>query len=305
MDLLVLRPGALGDTLMLAPAAGCISSTHRVTVVGREPGISFLGRTVARVYDMERGGWHRLFSERPSEGGVPVEGADAVVGFLSDHQGVVGENLRRFFPSSSVHLFPAFPGAGRSIHASGYVAECFEAAGLPVNASEAVSSACSEAVLGTAGFTERKPWVVFHPGSGDRRKNHSIDMWRDLASRLRAGLPARAERFIWLLGPAEMECRTAFEALCRSTGGEVMWCPGPQKLLSLFERCCLYLGQDSGITHAAAMSGAPCVALFRTSDPVQWRPLGPAVEVVAGPDGEAIVGGAVRAALKVAALRDR
>lgn len=43
----------------------------------------------------------------------------------------------------------------------------------------------------------------------------------------------------------------------------------------------LYLGNDSGLTHAAAMSGVPVVAIFSGIDPVaNWMPLGPDVTVV-------------------------
>ncbi len=43
----------------------------------------------------------------------------------------------------------------------------------------------------------------------------------------------------------------------------------------------LYLGNDSGLTHAAAMSGVPVVAVFSGIDPVAtWMPLGPEVCVV-------------------------
>jgi ADP-heptose:LPS heptosyltransferase len=42
----------------------------------------------------------------------------------------------------------------------------------------------------------------------------------------------------------------------------------------------LYVGQDSGVTHLAAMIGAPTIALFRHSSVAQWRPLGPRVKVI-------------------------
>jgi len=40
------------------------------------------------------------------------------------------------------------------------------------------------------------------------------------------------------------------------------------------------VGHDSGITHLAAMLGAPTIALFKHSSVAQWRPLGPTVQVI-------------------------
>src|SRR5205085_8201608 len=46
------------------------------------------------------------------------------------------------------------------------------------------------------------------------------------------------------------------------------------------QECRGYLGNDSGITHLAAMLGVPTLALFGPSDPLTWRPLGPSVIVI-------------------------
>jgi len=46
------------------------------------------------------------------------------------------------------------------------------------------------------------------------------------------------------------------------------------------QQCRCYLGNDSGITHLAAMLGVPTVAIFGPSDPAVWRPVGPCVKVI-------------------------
>jgi heptosyltransferase III len=297
MDILVLRPGALGDTLMLAPAALRVSSTHRLHVAGREPGISFLERVVAGVYDIERGGWHRLFSDGLQWGQLPLAAAEVVVGFFSNRSGMILDNLRCCFPGSSVHMFPPFPAPGRSIHVAGYIAECLDAAGLSLGVSDVVSCACKKAVLGGPDAIQREPWLVFHPGSGDKHKNHPLVVWRNLAAELRRKWPVKVDRMIWLLGPAEAELQTCFPSTDRC---DVLFCPDHRELSGLLERCSLFAGQDSGVTHLAAMKGAPCLALFKESDPVQWRPLGPEVEVVFRADEQDIIKKGVSAALRLA-----
>jgi hypothetical protein len=293
----VLRPGALGDTLMLAPAALRISSNHRLLVAGREPGVSFLELVASRVYDIERGGWHRLFSNEFQQGQLPVAAAGVVIGFFSKRSGVVFENLRRCFPASNVHMFPPFPAPGRSIHVAGYIAECFEAAGSPLKAADVVSSACKDAVLAGPCSTRRKPWLVFHPGSGDKRKNHPVRFWRKFAFDLREKWPVEVERIIWLFGPAEVGLLEDFTS---QDCGEIMFCPGRGELSNILEECSFFAGQDSGVTHLAAMKGAPCLVFFKESDPVQWRPLGPEVEVVFCEDEQEAFKRGVSAALRLA-----
>jgi ADP-heptose:LPS heptosyltransferase len=49
------------------------------------------------------------------------------------------------------------------------------------------------------------------------------------------------------------------------------------------QQCKCYLGNDSGITHLAAMLGIPTIALFGPTDPAIWQPPGPSVEVIYNP----------------------
>src|SRR5207247_10062448 len=48
------------------------------------------------------------------------------------------------------------------------------------------------------------------------------------------------------------------------------------------QQCKCYLGNDSGLTHLAAMLGVPTVAIFSPTDPKIWRPVGPFVNVIQG-----------------------
>ena len=50
--------------------------------------------------------------------------------------------------------------------------------------------------------------------------------------------------------------------------------------MAVLDEAILFIGHDSGISHLAAMMGAPTISLFKASDPVQWRPLGPSVRVI-------------------------
>ena len=82
-----------------------------------------------------------------------------------------------------------------------------------------------------------------------------------------------------LLGPAEETVRPCYTAALNGDR-EVILSPEADHLLHLLGEAALYLGQDSGVTHLAAMMGVPTVALFRVDNTSTWRPLGPRVAVV-------------------------
>jgi ADP-heptose:LPS heptosyltransferase len=53
----------------------------------------------------------------------------------------------------------------------------------------------------------------------------------------------------------------------------------------LLSEVSLYIGVDTGITHLAALVGAPTIALFGPTQPTLWRPIGPRVSVLKGNAG--------------------
>ena len=89
--------------------------------------------------------------------------------------------------------------------------------------------------------------VVFHPGSGSPKKN-----W-PFFNELERCLP---------------ECR-----------------PLPQNLSLVelsryFRNVRVFIGNDSGITHLAAYTGCPTIALFGPTDPRRWGPIGRRVRII-------------------------
>jgi ADP-heptose:LPS heptosyltransferase len=53
-------------------------------------------------------------------------------------------------------------------------------------------------------------------------------------------------------------------------------------LYDLLTTASVFIGNDSGPGHLAAISGVPTITLFG-GDPTTWKPLGPRVKVVAKP----------------------
>ena len=114
-------------------------------------------------------------------------------------------------------------------------------------------------------------FVVVHPSSGSRIKNWPVKKFEALAGLIRE----KGFHIVWIAGPAEEDLSSP------STDIPVRNAPLPL-LVHIVARSCLYVGNDSGISHLAAACGAPSVVLFGPSDPEVWRPCGKKVAMVSG-----------------------
>jgi heptosyltransferase-3 len=284
-DTLLIRPGALGDTLMMLPALHQLKGIVPVTVAGRRPGLDFISQAVVRVADMEGPGWSRLFGSRPDSRGLPVTGAYRVVAFLRDQDGRVEGNLRACYPEASVSIFPSLPADGAECHAAFHIASCLKRSGLSLDPHAALRRACEAPLIRAPSDPESGIRIILHPGSGSPRKNYPNAFWLRLLKSLRHEAETQDIRITLLLGPAEEELKGLFRAHVDGQRTQMAVCPSSQHLLKILHNAALYVGHDSGITHLSSLLGTTTMALFRRTNPRQWRPLGPKVVVIHEMDG--------------------
>ena len=279
--ILIIRPSALGDTLMLLPAFVRLRPLTEITLVGRAPSLELLRAHIQGGIDYEGPGWHRLFMEKVDRGkGLPIPPVDQGVAFLKDLDGRVEENLRAFLPDRSIHMFAPFPPEGEMKHVALYLAQCLQSTGLPLDAEKAIEHADRHPLFGERAQLDIKKRIVFHPGSGGRKKNHSLEFWLGLIKVMRNHPLFEQATFLLLLGPAEEHSYTFFKESAAGERMQILLSPDTQTLAGTIRDSYLFIGQDSGITHLAAMYGTPTLALFKGSNVHQWKPLGPAVKVI-------------------------
>lgn len=285
-SLMIIKPGALGDTLMAAPSIRDLHGLCHVEFVGRNPGLYFLSLMADDVSDVEAGGWHRLFAagliggpEGPSCGAVKTRPSH-VAAFMRDPGGVLAGNLRLLFPDASVKMFPSLP-AGTSVHVALYTARCLKDAGLPVDPERAITRASGEPLLprkaeGPGGLS----YPLLHPGSGSAKKNYPPEIWIKIIRVFNAmGFTGDIAPRI-LVGPAEEEAASEFRREEDAGFCRIEVSLDKVRLHRLLSEADFFAGHDSGVTHLAAMMGIPTAALFRKSDPCLWRPIGPKVKVL-------------------------
>ena len=122
--------------------------------------------------------------------------------------------------------------------------------------------------------------IAIHPGSGGITKCWPVEKFVEVIKRL-----WQQNRPVLLLsGPAdEKRLERMLEQLPSEPKRELLQVLANRPLLEVAQQmqaCRCYLGNDSGVTHLAAMLGVPTIALFGPSDPEVWRPVGPLVNII-------------------------
>ncbi len=247
MKRLLIRPGALGDTVVWLPAAEqwlsgggeiwCAGAN--ADVVGHLGTVRAIEGSGLDLLELPGAEVPRALVDRP-------ESFEEIVSWYGTARPEFREALSGLGVKAT--FLPALPGDGGVVHAVDFY---LEQAGAKAGGVPRVP------VQRRAGG-----YAVIHPFSGSRKKNWPVESFRAVAERLAGTMEVR-----WCAGPEEeLEGAWRFER----TGGLVEFLAGAR----------VYLGNDSGPTHLAAAVGTPVVAMFGPSDARVWAPRGESVEVL-------------------------
>ena len=277
MNVLLIRAGALGDLLLLRRTIADLQHAGRTVallapsgpaaaLVGSGPG------DVAEALPWESAGFARLLADGGLEDAIAAERLrryDAALVYTRN--ATLTRNVGRLVPMVLQHD-PAPPAGGP--HAGEWLASCLPAIGVRAAGSAVPILTPSEDDQGRAHAiaADLPPgFLAIHPGSGSPAKN-----WP--AARFAALVRSRsAARWLLVRGPAD----DGVAALLDTVPGARVARDLPLRVLAaLLARAGAYVGNDSGVTHLAAASGAPTIALFGATDPRLWAPVGPRVQVL-------------------------
>jgi len=115
-----------------------------------------------------------------------------------------------------------------------------------------------------------KRFVVIHPGSGSLNKCWPLENFLNIINRLnQAGWSG-----ILITGEAEQGMLNTIKKFSFSRAWAWLHNPPLLKLAAILQTTTLYLGNDSGVTHLAALCGTKVVALFRKEFKAFWKPCG-------------------------------
>lgn len=239
----MLRPGALGDTLLAVPALRALRKAFSTVTLAAHPAAS---RLLASCGEVDRGvafddpslGW--LFTGPPPD--------ETVVAWMAESP--------RGLPPGGV-LAPSRP-PGMDRHCARYLLDTLEPLGVDLT--------WDDHALGVT--PDRTDEILVHPGSGSPTKNWPAERFAAVTGALRR--PVRL-----IVGEADQPVSAQLgQRLNRLEH------PSLEMLAARLAGCHAYLGNDSGVSHLAGLCGARTVVMFGPTDPTVWRPIGPEVHVM-------------------------
>ncbi|HEX8967035.1 MAG TPA: glycosyltransferase family 9 protein [Chloroflexota bacterium] len=242
--MLVLRPGALGDTLLAVPALRALRRAVAPITLAAQPSAA---RLLCSLGEVDRG----MAFDDPSL--APLFGADppseTVVAWMNAE---AAPALRH-----AAVLAPSRP-TGRE-HCARYLLRSLAPLGIDLT--------WRDQPLATRPILSDE--VLIHPGSGSASKNWPAERFAAVIRGLQR--PVRL-----VVGEADLAPAAAIDA---ALGYRLprLDCPSLEDLSRHLAGCAAYLGNDSGVSHLAGLCGARTVALFGPSDPEVWHPIGPDV----------------------------
>jgi heptosyltransferase III len=283
--ILVIRPGAIGDALLTFPVLQALREQYAgmpITFVSNAQVLPLaLAFGVAeQTFDFQDIQWSELFSAtgiRTLFMRALLQQTDLAICWMRDPDGIIEHNLKM---SGVKHILiaPGRPSEGERIHIVDYLAHTV---GLPgVQAQFSTFSCLQNVDLISKVITNR--FVAIHPGSGAVQKCWPISRFAIVIKRLLE----KNRPILLLAGPADTE---RVDDLLQQLSSP----PTPAKFKLLtnapllevalqLQQCTYFLGNDSGITHLAAMLSVPTIAIFGPTDQVIWRPIGRFVKVLQG-----------------------
>ena len=284
-SILVLRPGAIGDALLTFPVLKAFREQYdstRITLVSNAqvmPLAQAFG-VAEQTFDFQDIQWSELFSTngiRTSAMRDLLRQTDLAICWIRDPNGIIEHNVKASGVKQSI-IAPGRPSAGEHLHIIDYLARTI---GLPnVGAQFIAPTRIQPKEIPSTSVTQR--FVAIHPGSGAAEKCWPTFRFAEVIKRLwEQNYPV-----LLLAGPADTErVNDVLKQLSLPPKPEMFKMLTHAPLLEVaqhLQQCRCYLGNDSGITHLAAMLGVPTVAIFGPTDPAIWRPVGPFVKVLQG-----------------------
>jgi len=115
--------------------------------------------------------------------------------------------------------------------------------------------------------------IIIHPGSGSPEKNYSPHFYVSLSDFL--GKMGFGKIKI-ILGPVEIDCRRQKDF--KDTA--IIISENLDQFLEILKKTILFIGNDSGASHLAAILGVPTIAIYKSTDPLVWGMIGKEVQLI-------------------------
>lgn len=295
-DILVLHAGALGDfvlTLHLVDAMRTAWAAPSIMLAARSPLARWAQKhgLVSEACSLDGLGFHRLYDrndEWPKELLCFLRRFDRVVSFLGGPDERVSVRLSTLCGAGVLAIDPKPSEATLrgGLHITQQWAHHLTGYGWPVAVAghATIRIAPSQRLTYTRQLAERlgessDRIVLCHPGSGGVDKCCPLDLLEHVIGELiHKGWSAG-----WMIGPDEIErFGDAYRQRLEASAPVIL----EESIEAAADLVCgarVYIGNDAGMTHVAALVGLQTFAIFGPTDPRTWQPLGDTCQVVQFP----------------------
>ncbi len=247
-------PDATIDALVFAPTAGILEGNSDLDTVITMPARPTVGESIALMARL----WKRYALAISTQSGdrPTLFALAAGLAHLAPVEPRLSGTLKRRVLRRSVPVI-------HGLHRVEEVLRLADALGI---------ERVAELVCPTSAGAQAEPderYAVIHAAPMFRYKRWTHAGWRELA----AALEERGLTIVATGGPGESERRYLDEVWADHAGtrrleGRLAW---PQ-IAALLSRAAVFIGPDTSVTHLAAASGCPTIALYGPTDPRLWGP---------------------------------
>ncbi|MBN2036647.1 MAG: glycosyltransferase family 9 protein [Chitinispirillaceae bacterium] len=273
MAVLLYQAGAIGDCITTLPALKCFNERFggEPLVLLGNPAVGALAREaglISAYFDSSDRRFLPLFHDTYSYDAAAILSVYSGAILFCDNDSPLLCNVQ-CSGIKRIYTQPPFPGT--AMHVIDYHCSLFITAPLLSDAAKIPPIRVSQRTMAESRVLvpDADPFITIHPGSGSAKKNWPFERFVAVAGHLRS----KGYGTVWLRGPSEQTM--AFPANDLVLEGV----PLPH-LAAVLMRSRLYIGNDSGITHLAAVVNCPTVAIFGPSDSNVWGPRGGMVTIV-------------------------
>lgn len=281
-NLLVIRNGGLGDFILTLPVIKSLKKgfpSARIVVMGNSATLTLAQGYVDGIISNDMPGLHTLYHHR---GNIPenVKQAlgcfDLVVSYSSDPYGAFMQNLKKIgvpwiingvFSPMEKFRTPAIDLLLLPLRKAGIPFSLEPPRIIPSFLDREFARKFFQSSLNSG---ERLRLIVaIHPGSGSPKKCWPIEKFVRLAMWVKKNF---STTIVLISGPADKHITEEIMPLIKSCHPILANQLPLTHLAGILERCNVYVGNDSGVTHLAAAVGIPTLALFGPTDFRIWGP---------------------------------
>ncbi|MGC8602540.1 MAG: glycosyltransferase family 9 protein [Desulfomonilaceae bacterium] len=258
MNIWVIRPGALGDTILTIPLLYAIKDkypTARITLLGSRPYQDILPNEFDFIaVDNRDSVW--LFEAYHKTTTLKTKPCDMAYVILRNPD-IVISNLRHV----GVHeIISASPIPFPNFH---LIETLHIQLGFPIPPRRPILE------NSRSDHTENICWI--HPGSGGTKKLAPLKLFRAISNAIKNKTGCK---IVITLGEADSHLKKLeyWRLLLQESHAELIENRPLKEICNHLARAKYFIGNDSGISHLAAQLGILSVLFFVNSDPVQWSP---------------------------------